>query len=254
MKGKFIAAFVVALTLVAVAAGPASARQMSQKASVEVRVVDWRGEILVDRSVEAQTTSVPTSSKALCFGGTPTNGFRVLEGTTALGALQRATAGIPDLRPLLLTNAFDFGIGVCAVGRYAPVGEEWWALRVNGALATTGGDSTFLKSGDRALWYLDQSYSAPMPDELRLIAPSVATKGSQVTARVFAYDDAGRSRPAAGVRVFVGANLAGTTDDSGRLRVRIESTTRLVARLAGLIPSNRIPVEVVAPKRQDAKR
>lgn len=257
MKVKFVAALVAAATLAPVVAGPVSisqGKQATQKAPVEVRLVNWEGEILADRSVEAQTTSVPTSSRATCFGGTPTNGTRILEGTTALGALQRATSGISGLRPLLLTNAFDFGIGVCAVGRYAPEGEEWWALRVNGALATTGGDSTFLESGDRVLWYLDRSYNAPMPDELRLVAPAVAGKGSQATVRVIAYDVAGRSRPAAGVRVFVGASLAGTTDRSGRIKVRIDSATRLVARLAGFIPSNRVAVDVRAPRRQKAAR
>lgn len=246
--------FAAALALLVV--GPVASAQASPtaKAPVDVRVVNWKGEILADRAVVAQTTSVPTSSKALCFGGTPTDGFRRLPGTTALGALQRATQGIRDLRPLLLTNAFDFGLGLCAVGKFAPAGEEWWALKVNGALATTGGDTTLLKAGDEVLWYMDRSYSQPMPEELRLIAPRAVRKGASATVRVLAYDATGKSRAAEGVRVFVGANLAGTTNASGRIRVRIDSTRRLVARIAGSIPSNREVVEALKPKRRQARR
>jgi hypothetical protein len=248
---RLIAALVAAFALVA--AGQAEG-STDRKAPVEVRVVNWKGEIFVDRPVVAQTTSVPTSSKALCFGGTPSDGSKILAGTTALGALQRATVGVAELRPLLLTNAFDFGLGVCAVGRYAPEGEEWWALKVNGSLATTGGDSTFLEAGDRVLWYMDQSYSAPLPDELRLIAPATVRRASLTTVRVLSYDGEGKARPASGAKVFVGPALAGVTDSSGRITVRVTSTVRLVARSAGLIPSNRSVIEVGNPTRQQAGR
>lgn len=251
MKKKLIAAVVAALTLLA---GSGSMASANQKAEVDVRVVTWKGEILVDRSVVAQTTTVPTSSNALCFGGTPTDGSKTIAGTSALGALQRATVGVPDLRPLLLTNAFDFGLGLCAVGQYAPVSEEWWALKVNGVLASTGGDSTFLKAGDRVLWYLDRSYNAPIPEELRLRAPASVRKGSVAAVRVLAVDGEGRSRPATGVRVFSGPDLAGTTDSAGRIGVRIDGSTRLVARLGGLIPSNRLVVGISKPNRQRAGR
>lgn len=251
MKKKLIAAAVAAFALVPATVAPAST---DSKAPVEVRVVTWKRDILVDRPVVAQTTTVPTSSRALCFGGSPTNGSRTITGTSALGVLQRATAGVSGLRPLLLTNAFDFGLGLCAVGRYAPTGEEWWALKVNGTLATSGGDTTFLKAGDRVLWYLDRSYNAPTPDELRLIAPGSVRRGALATVRVLAYDGAGKSRPADGVLVFVGPDLAGTTDASGRLRVRIRSTSRLVARASDSIPSNRSVVEVPTQKRLKARR
>lgn len=251
MKLKLVVAAVAAFALLS---GATPMAHGNGKASVEVRVVTWKGEILVDRPIVAQTTTVPTSSKALCFGGTPTDGTRTITGTSALGALQRATAGVAELRPLLLTNAFDFGLGVCAVGKYEPVAEEWWALKVNGTLAMTGGDSTFLKAGDRVLWYLDRSYSAPIPDELRLLAPASVRSGSVATVRVLAFDGEGRSRPAVGVRVFAGPDLAGTTDSAGRIGVRVNQPIRLVARSSGLIPSNRSLVEVAKPSRQRAER
>lgn len=250
MKKQLLAAILAALFM----ASAGAQASPSAKAPVNLRVVTWKGEILADRPVVAQTTTVPTSARALCFSGTPTDGFRRLPGTTALGALHRATEGISELRPLLLTNAFDFGLGVCAVGKFAPQGEEWWALKVNGALATTGGDTTLLKSGDEVLWYMDRSYSRTMPEELRLIAPRVVRKGATTTVRVLAYDVTGKSRSAEGVKVFVGANLAGTTDASGRIRVTIDSTRRLVARTAGSIPSNREVVEALTPKRRQARR
>ena len=250
MKRVLFVATVAALLLTPMVASAS----LGQRAPVQVRVVTWKGEILADRPVTARTTTVPTSSRALCFGGKPTNGKRVLEGPTALGALQRATAGVSGLRPLLLTNAFDFGLGVCAVGRHAPVDEEWWALSVNGALSSTGGDSTFLKGGDRVLWYLDRSFNSPMPEELRLIAPSSVPRGGSTTLRVLAYDGQGKSRPAPGIRVFVGPDLAGETDAAGRLTVRITNSTRLVARLPGLIPSNRVAVKVEAAGRAAARR
>lgn len=249
MKRSLLVTLVAALLL-----APAAPASTGQKAPVQVRVVTWQGKILVDRPVVAQTTTVPTSRKALCFGGEPSNGRRTLRGTTAMGALQRATAGFPDLRPLLLTNAFDFGLGLCAVGRYEPQGEEWWALSVNGALSSTGGDSTFLKRSDRVLWYLDRSFSSPMPSELRLIAPSSVGRDDFATVRVLAYDGQGKARPAGGVRVFVGPDLAGETDSSGRIQTRITRKTRLVARSPGLIPSNRVVVKVEATKRRVSRR
>jgi hypothetical protein len=226
------------------------------KALVQVRVVTWKGQILADRPVVARTTTVPTSRRATCFGGSPTDGFRRLEGTTALGALQRATAGIRGLRPLLLTNAFDFGLGLCAVGDFAPTGEEWWALKVNGVLSTTGGDSTFLKRGDRVLWYLDQSFNAAMPEELRLSAPATVRRGGLASVRVWAVNGAGRFRPAEGARVRAGGRFIGTTDAVGRISVRIRSRTRVVARMGGFIASNRSLVQVKAdsPRRTRAVR
>ena len=218
------------------------------KVPVEIRVVTYKGAIVADREIRTGSTQVPTSSRATCFGGTPTNGSRLVEGVNALGALADLSRKEAALRPLLVTNAFDFGLGLCSVGDHTTTGEEWWALKVNGAAATTGGDTTFLERGDDVLWFLDRSYNEPLWEELRLEAPARSSGRGLIRVRVRAAAADGSKRPVAGANVFAGGILAGTTNAAGVLLVRPERnagrTVRLVARLAGYIPSNRAVVSL----------
>ena len=240
--GAVATALVVAGMLVPPGAGA------NEKVPVEVRVVTYKGAIVADRDITTGSTRVPTSSRATCFGGTPTNGSRLVEGVTALGALADIASKEAALRPLLVTNAFDFGLGLCSVGDHTPTGEEWWALKVNGVAATTGGDTTFLRRGDDVLWFLARSYNEPLWDELRLEVPARTGDRGLIRTRVQAVAADGSKRPVAGAKVFAGGALVGTTNASGAFAIRpgrnAGRTLRMVARLAGYIPSNRAVVSL----------
>ncbi len=220
--------------------GIAPSAAAAGKVPVHVRAVTWEGKIVIDRTVKTGTTSVPTSSKAACFGGSPSNGLKLIPGATALGALQDAQAQRKPRRPLLITNAFDFGLGICGVGGAVAEGEEWWELTHNHKPSSLGGEGTVLEKNDTVLWFLAESFNRASPDELYLKAPKKVRRDSSFRVRVMAFDDQGRKRPVEGARLSIG----GRTNAAGYTRVKLKKKTRFVARAEGLIVSNRAVVRI----------
>lgn len=222
---------------------PASTQaQAAPEVPVHVRAVTFSGQILIDRVVRTGTTTVPTSSQATCLGGTPGNGTKKIEGPTALGALHDAARAVSPRQPLLISNAFDFGLGLCGVGESVASGEQWWELSHNHKSSMLGGEGTKLKAGDEVLWFLSQSYNRPSPDELKLVAPADTKKNRWTTVRVLAYNDAGQRRPVKGAVVNVKG--AAASNAAGYTRIKLTQATRLVARAGGFIPSNRAVIKV----------
>src|SRR5512139_495215 len=88
----------------------ASSAQAANKVGADVRVVTAGGKTLVDQRQYTGTTKVKTSPQADCFGqGTGGSGDKAeVPGATALGVVSDASKNDRDLRPLLLTDAFDF--------------------------------------------------------------------------------------------------------------------------------------------------
>ncbi len=194
------------------------------------------GKVLAEETLRTGTTSIPTSSKATCFGkGTGGDGKAVsIEGPTALGLLAQAGSSNPALRPLLVSDHFSFGLALCGVGRALASGKASWYLTVNHKSPRLGGSKVMLRAGDEVLWYLAPSY--PYPEELALSAPPSASAGKPFGVRVFTYSEKGKRRPAAGASV-TGASTP--TDASGRATVRLSRPTALVATLGAEIPSGR---------------
>jgi hypothetical protein len=207
-----------------------------------VRAVTFSGQILIDSTVRTGTVTVPTRSRATCLGGTPSDGSKKIEGPTALGALQTAARLSRRRQPLLISNAFDFGLGLCGVGQSSASGEQWWELTHNHKPSMLGGEGTKLKAGDKVLWFLSETYNLPSPDELALVAPEGTNKNGWARVRVLAYNDAGRSRPVAGATLNVGGTSP--TNAAGHTQIRLSKMTRIVARADGYIPSNRAVVTV----------
>lgn len=224
----FVLALVFATAASAVAKGP----------KAQLRVVAGQ-QILVDKTLVAGTTAIPTSKRADCFGPESVGSGKAVRvaGPTPLGLLARAAAGTASLRPLLITDAFSFGLGLCAIGGKQPSGEGYWQLRVNHEASMVGGDQVKLKNDDTALWYLATGF--PGPSELWLSAPKRVAAGATFTARVLAYDEAGKRSPVAGAKV---AGATGVSGKDGRVRLKLDAPKRLVARMAGAIPSNRVAV------------
>lgn len=201
----------------------------------DLRVVGGGGTVLAEDSFGAATASVKTSPQATCFGaGTGGSGKTVtVKGPTALGMLIQAAKFTSPLQPLLITDAFDFGLGLCGVGGHKTTKKVSWYLKLNHVNPELGGEMVKVKAGDEVLWALA---SFPYPAELALEAPDKAMSGDPFEVRVFSYNDKGKRKPAAGVTV-TGADAPTAAD--GRTTVELSGPRRLIARHGKDIPSNR---------------
>jgi hypothetical protein len=217
---------VLSLTIVAGAA--------AKGFSAELRVVGTGGKVLTEKTVPTKTTSVKTSPKATCFGkGSGGSGKSVsIAGNTALGLLaQASTWPKSTVSPLLISDSFDFGLALCGVGSSVAKGEDSWFLKVNHKSLEVSGDAAKIKAGDDVLWAL---VSYPYPDELALVAPPKATAGKAFTVTAYSYDEKGKRKPAAGVKV---GGASGLTNSAGKATVTLAKPKLLVATKGDLIPA-----------------
>lgn len=237
IPSRLAAACALAFALVLAAAAVAAAGP-AKGVPAELRVVGSGGEVLAERTLKTGTTSVPTSPRATCFGaGTGGSGDPVtIKGATALGLLAQAAKSTPSLRPLLITDAFDFGLGLCGIGGHAATEAVSWYLKVNHENPELGGEMVKLEPGDEVLWALAPF---PYPDELWLQAPRRVKAGTPFEVRVSSYDEKGKRRPEVGAKVK-GADAP--TGKDGRTTVVLEKPARLIARNGEDIPSKRVPV------------
>jgi hypothetical protein len=204
------------------------------------RVVDTAGRSLADGTQFSGPVTIKTNRHADCFGdGTGGSGAKVdVPGDTALGQLASGGTAFPGVDPLSVTDAFDFGLGLCGVGKAVSPPTGYWYLKVNHAAAFTGGDQTAVTKGDEILWYLIDDYAEPTPDELALKAPVSADPGDQIQVKVNSYADDGTKSAAPGVQV-TGAEEP--TDAQGKATVTVaDGVTRLRATRTGSIPSNTV--------------
>ena len=217
---------------------PAVAGAKPKTVAANLRVVGPAGQTLARQIQYTGTAKVPTDPGAECFGeGTGGSGSEVkLAGANALGLVQDASGTARDLRPLSVTNAFDFGLGVCGIGGFQAQGSASWYLKQNHAGAQVGGDQLPVSKGDEILWYLAPSF--PYPAELALEAPDVAEPESDVAVEVARYADDGARSPVAGATVSGGSGAA-TTDAQGTATVSVGSgDVTLRATRGADIPSN----------------
>lgn len=221
-----------AFTALAAAKGP----------KADLRVVGAGGKVLAERTVTSANVSVKTSPKATCFGkGSGGSGDNVqLKANTAMGLLASGAKTIAALRPLLISDAFDFGLALCGIGSSVanPNAGTSWYLKINHKALQVGGEVAKIEAGDDVLWALAKT-EAPdyaYPDELALTAPNAVKAGKTFTVRVWAYDEKGRRTPQAGAKV-TGADAP--TGADGRTKVTLTKPAKLIARATGEIPSGR---------------
>jgi hypothetical protein len=225
----------LACALAALVCAPAAARTVG----ADLRVVTTGGKVLAEQRQYTDTVRIETDRDADCFGSGNEGSGEVarVPGATALGLVVDASRSDRDLRPISVTDAFDFGLGVCGFGGFEASGDGFWYLKSNHKGSQVGGDTLKVKAADKVLWYLSAGF--PAPDELVLIAPSRAVRGEPFAVRVLRYDDAGTRSPATGATV-PGADLP--TGPDGRTTVALEEGRNLRARLGGTIPSNSVAV------------
>ncbi len=215
-----------------------AASALAKGVSADLRVVGKGGKVLTEQTLSTGTTTIKTSKKATCFGaGTGGSGApATIKGATALGLLGQASKSTASLRPLLITDAFDFGLGICGVGNSVVSGKASWYLKVNHKGATVGGDALKLHPGDEVLWDLAPSY--PYPNELALEAPESATAGVPFTVHVVSYDEKGKRKPVSGATV-TGASAPTGSDGSA-------SVTLVTPSLLSATHGKEIPAAAVA--------
>jgi hypothetical protein len=214
-----------------------------------VRVVSGGGKVLADVRQYTETTTVPTSPAAKCFfGGVGGSGKAVtLNGPTALGAVADAARSVPELNPMLITDEFSFGLGVCGFGGVQPSPTEFWQVRVDHKATQKGGDQVQVSKGDDVLWALIPAPNCPPPNficeptqpELALTAPARAKPGAAFGVTVLAYNDEGFLGPASGATV-TGAALP--TDAAGKTQVVLPASGTITASKSGAVVSRTLPV------------
>ena len=111
---RLAAACALALSLTLCLTAVAAAKGLQ----ADLFVVGSGGKVLADKTVASANVAVKTSPKATCFG--PDNagsGDSVqIKGNTAMGLLASGAKTTAALKPLLITDAFDFGLAICGVG------------------------------------------------------------------------------------------------------------------------------------------
>ena len=180
---------------------PAAASAAPAGFSTSLRVVGAGNRVLSEEVVSTHAVSVRTSHRATCFGaGTGGSGKRVpLAANTAMGVLAEASRSTAELRPLLISDHFDFGLALCGIGKSVAKGKASWYLKIDHRALSVGGEKAKVRPGDEVLWDLAPSY--PYPNELVMTAPESATPGMPFTVHVFSYDEKGRRKPVAGATV-----------------------------------------------------
>jgi hypothetical protein len=230
------AACALALVLLLSIAAEAPAKGLT----AELRVVGTGGKTLAEQSVSTgAAVSVKTSPKAVCFGAkSKGSGKSVsIQANTAMGLLARASKSTGALRPLQLTDAFSFGLGLCGIGSSVAKGGAGWYLKVDHKGAQVGGDHLKIHAGDEVLWDLAPSF--PYPNELVLEAPESATAGMPFSVKVLSYDEKGKAKPVAGA-IVTGASAP--TAANGTTTVTLSAPTRLLATHGKEIPSAAVAV------------
>lgn len=239
-----LAAVLALSLLIPIAAGAAE-----KTIPAELRVVGDGGHVRAEHTQYSGSVKIKTSPKANCFGpGTAGSGKRVaVPGPTALGLLREALFGHRRVSPLLVTDAFDFGLGLCGIGGDVAPSTGFWSLRVNHVASLTGGDQTPIEKGDDVLWHLVGDFNDPPASELVLkeTLPALSGEKKKIPVRVFEYADDGTRSPAAGAKIK-GAGKADPTDAKGKTVVTVSDRSgSFRAVRSGAIPSNSLEVCIV---------
>ena len=213
-----IVASLIALALVGVASASASV-------GANLRVLNTEGKALAQLRQYTDTVQIKTDPDADCFGtGSGGSGrMATVDGPTALGVVDDAQATQKAIRPVSVTDAFGFGLGICGFGGYKSDSGHFWYLKVNHVESSVGGDQVKLSGGDDVIWYLIRTDSCPPPDffcqisDLALQAPARARPNSLVPVHVDAYSRNGVKSNAAGAEINGGVETAVTDADGNAL-------------------------------------
>lgn len=201
--------------LAALAAGATAAA--AEPAPVDLRVQSEQRTLVSGQTYLTDRTGIVTDTLEPSCGGS--GEATTVEGPTALSVLVDAAGVNRALRPLGITDKFDFGLLVCAIGGTRASDEAFWLYKVNHVAPEVGADQQPVGAGDEVLWYYSNTANGRNTgDELSLDAPARANASGSFDVRVTAYDFAGKRTPAANAIVRYGRERV-TTDEDGVARV-----------------------------------
>lgn len=228
-----VPAIIGALALSLTLAGLAEAKA-SKSIPASMRVVDSSGKTLAQQDQYATDVKVDASPDAMCFGPGSTNQPHALTGTTGLTQIAQAAKLTRSLRPLSITDASSFGLGVCGIGGAEAPATGFWYVVHNHESAQVGAEQLELRKNDEVLWYLIDDFMQPTPDELELKVAKKA-RGSQVAVKVRSFADDGTPSPAEGTTV---SGASAPTNAAGKTMVDLGGkVTKIQATRDGSIPS-----------------
>ncbi len=229
------------LTVAAAISLTFAAAAVAKSVPVDLTVVDSSGAVLGDYTQYTDSVSIKTDKKATCFGGdTAGSGGTVdIDGPTALGAvIDGASAGDKDLKPVSVTDAFDFGLGVCGIGGEVAPETGFWLLKVDHVESQVGGEGP-VKKNNAVTWYLDPDFADAPPPELLLDAPERVELGTPTQVQVFEYDSTGTHVPAAGVSV-TGASAPTGADGTTTIELTVANQTLTATRTGAISDAHQI--------------
>jgi hypothetical protein len=145
-------------------------------------------------------------------------------GTSALGALELATAG--NWSGPWSSSFHQYEI-------YSIVGESYqfeessqanyyWSFWLNHKEASVGACAAELESGEQVLFFpacFGEACPSPAPTPLGIEAPALANAGEAVTVTVKQYNAAGEASPAVGASI-AGGGVSATADSQGHATMR----------------------------------
>ncbi|MFL6030027.1 MAG: hypothetical protein ACJ74D_08360 [Gaiellaceae bacterium] len=166
--------------------------------------------------------SVSYDTSTAC-GGTG-DGYTI-NGPSALGLLFQAADFTRGLRPVQVSDQFEFGQFVCGVGGYEGSDTAFWLYKVDHVAPEVGGDQFPINRLHReVLWYFVNGASNS-GDELGLtLSDNVVQAGDPVDVTVRQYDANGTASPAAGVTLQGAGDVM--TDANGHATVVFDEAGR----------------------------
>jgi hypothetical protein len=235
-----------ALTLCAVVvalAVPAGAP--AKPVTAELRVEAANTPLSGGASYVTDTARIQTDQRPGCDGS---GAVKTVNGATALGLLSDAGRVNRGLRPLSVSDKFEFGLFVCGIGDFIGSDTSFWLYKVDHVSPEVGADQFALRRGQHVLWFLlDTGRGVNTGDELELVAPARARSGGSFEVTVLAYDAAGKRSPAAGALVFGDTVQRTGADGKTTIFSDREGSVRLRAARGDDVPSE--PVRVCLNER-----
>jgi hypothetical protein len=224
----------LALAAPAVAAGPAN---------VSVRI-EGAGATLREEAPVTTTTD-----------GVNKDGTNTCTGTSAAGALERATNG--DWNGSYMFGSYGVERIFAETHSFDDPSGAYWSFWVNDRPASQGVCNVELQEGDDVLFYVDRCFNAQPPDyacqndpvyPLELRVPASATAGTPAELTVVRHEGSGATTTVDEARI-TGDGVDVTTKDGGRATVSFPraGTFRLKASKDGSARSAAEVVTVVAP-------
>jgi len=213
---------------VLVAAVPAA---QAKPVGAELRVQGDQKTLASGQTYLTDSTGITTDTREPACGGS--GEAKTVAGPSALSLLIDGAGVNRALRPLGISDKFDFGLLVCSIGASVATDQAFWLYKVNHVSPEVGAEQFKIGPGDEVLWYFsDTATGRNTGDELALEAPARVKSSTSFEVKVTAYDFAGKRTPAAGAQVVYGQQKV-TTDAQGVAEVTSGSDSFRVRAVRG---------------------